>query len=221
MTENSAPNTAPTAAPTTAVLALGSNLGDREATLAAAVRAIADLPGITLTAVSPVYASAAVKPTGVDPTAPGYLNLVVTVTWTGDAHDLLDAVNAIENAHGRVREERWGDRTLDIDLISVGDLRVDDDRLTLPHPRAAERDFVLAPWHDIDPDAELPGRGRVAELLAVAPRTARAHPVTASPDPAHTEVAHTDTLHAMPERPRPGTPDDLGDEGTHEPAGRS
>ena len=168
-----------------AVLALGSNLGDREGTLAAAVRAIADLPGAELTAVSPVYASDAVKPDGVDLDAPGYLNLVVRLLWSGEPHALLDAVNAIENDHGRIREERWGDRTLDIDLICLGDLRQDDDRLTLPHPRAAERDFVLAPWLDIDPDAELPGRGRVRELLAVAERTARAHPVTASTDPAH------------------------------------
>lgn len=172
----------------TAVLAVGSNLGDREDTLAAAVRAIAELPGVTLTAISPVYASDAVKPDGVDLTAPGYLNLVVAVRWSGDPHALLDAVNTIETQHGRVRDERWGDRTLDIDLISIGDLRIDDDRLTLPHPRAAERDFVLAPWLDIDPDAELPGRGRVRELLAVATRTARAHPVTASTDPAHTEL---------------------------------
>ena len=206
------------AQPRAAVLALGSNLGDREGTLAAAVRAITDLPGLTLTAISPVYASDAVKPDGVDLTAPGYLNLVVTVLWSADPHDLLDAVNAIENDHGRVREERWGDRTLDIDLICVGDLIVDDAKLTLPHPRAAERDFVLAPWADIDPDAELPGRGRVRELLAVATRTARAHPVTASTDPAHTEVAHTAILHPTPDRPRPGTPDALDDD-TDGPAG--
>lgn len=196
------------ASPPTAVLALGSNLGDREATLAAAVRAIADLDQAELTAVSPVYASDAVKPDGVDLSAPGYLNLVITLRWTGEPHALLDAVNAIEADHGRVREERWGDRTLDIDLISIGDLRVDDDRLTLPHPRAGDRDFVLAPWLDIDPDAELPGRGRVSELLAVAARTARAHPVTASTDPAHTEVAHEHTLHDESDRPAPGTPDD-------------
>ncbi|TFD85031.1 2-amino-4-hydroxy-6-hydroxymethyldihydropteridine diphosphokinase [Cryobacterium lactosi] len=168
-----------------AVLALGSNLGDREDTLAAAVRAIADLPGAELTAVSPVYASDAVKPDGVDLDAPGYLNLVVSLLWSREPDALLDAVNGIENDHGRTREERWGDRTLDIDLICLGDLRQDDERLTLPHPRAAERDFVLAPWLDIDPDAELPGRGRVRELLAVADRTARAHPVTTRADPAH------------------------------------
>jgi len=91
--------------PRVAVLALGSNLGDREGTLAAAVRAITDLPGVTLTAISPVYASDAVKPDGVDLSAPGYLNLVVTVLWPDDPHALLDAVNVIENDHGRVREE--------------------------------------------------------------------------------------------------------------------
>ncbi|WP_130177306.1 2-amino-4-hydroxy-6-hydroxymethyldihydropteridine diphosphokinase [Cryobacterium sp. SO1] len=177
--------TAAAALARTAVLALGSNLGDREATLAAAVRAIAELPGAELTAVSPVYASDAVKPDGVDLDAPGYLNLVVSLLWSGEPHALLEAVNGIENDHGRTRKERWGDRTLDIDLIRLGDLRQDDKRLTLPHPRAAERDFVLAPWLDIDPDAELPGRGRVRELLAVADRTARAHPVTMSVDPVH------------------------------------
>jgi 2-amino-4-hydroxy-6-hydroxymethyldihydropteridine diphosphokinase len=160
-----------------AVLALGSNLGDREATVAAAVHAIAELPGVELTAVSPVYESDAVKPDGVDLAAPAYLNLVVTVRYAGTPHDLLDAVNGIEADHGRVREERWGDRTLDIDLISVGEARITDARLTLPHPRAAERDFVLAPWLDIDPDATLPGRGRVRDLLAAAPRTAHAHPL--------------------------------------------
>jgi len=215
-------STTATARPQTAVLALGSNLGDREGTLAAAVRAIAELPGAELTAVSPVYASDAVKPDGVDVTAPGYLNLVVTVRWSDDPHALLDAVNAIEDDHGRVRTERWGDRTLDIDLISVGDLRVDDGRLTLPHPRAAERDFVLAPWLDIDPDADLPGRGRVSELLAVADRTARAHPVTASTDPAHTEVAHSATLHGSDDRPIPGTPDaDTLPDGPTGPDGQS
>lgn len=167
--------TAPVAVP--AVLALGSNLGDRESTVAAAVRAIAELPGVHLTAVSPVYESDAVKPDGVDLAAPAYLNLVVTVRYDGTPHALLDAVNGIEAAHGRVREERWGDRTLDIDLISVGEVQINDDRLTLPHPRAAERDFVLAPWLDIDPDAVLTGRGRVRDLLARAPRTAHAHPL--------------------------------------------
>ena len=153
------------------VLALGSNLGDRAAILSEAVRDLAALPGAALMAVSPVYESAAVKPGGVDESAPRYLNAVLTIDYAGDPHGLLDAVNAIEAEHGRVRAERWGDRTLDIDLIVFGDLSVEDDRLTLPHPRAAERDFVLAPWLDVDSAAVIPGRGLVRDLLAATGNT--------------------------------------------------
>jgi 2-amino-4-hydroxy-6-hydroxymethyldihydropteridine diphosphokinase len=149
------------------VLALGSNLGDREATLSQAAHAIADLDGFELTGVSPFLESAAVKPDGVDEDAPRYLNGVVTGRYDGSPHALLDSINVIEAAHGRVRTERWGDRTLDIDIITFGDLRLAEGRLLLPHPRAAERDFVLAPWLQLDPDAVLPGKGRVADLLAV------------------------------------------------------
>jgi len=148
------------------VLALGSNLGDRQATLANAVRDLAEVPGIELTGVSPVFESVAVKVHGVDDTAPRYLNSVVTGRYAGEPHDLLAAVNAIEADHGRVRLERWGDRTLDIDIIVVDSLECDDDRLTLPHPRAWERDFVLAPWLCLEPDAAIPGRGLVRDLLA-------------------------------------------------------
>ena len=162
------------------VLALGSNLGDRTATLADAVHDIADLAGATLIGLSPVYESAAVKLDGVDETAPQYLNAVLTIDYSGDPYTLLDAVNAIEAEHGRVRAERWGDRTLDIDLIVFGELRVDDDRLTLPHPRAAERDFVLAPWLDLDPGATIPGRGVVRDLLAATGNTVRRAPDAAA-----------------------------------------
>ena len=155
------------------VLALGSNLGDRAETLAGAVRDISALPGASLAAVSPTYESAAVKVDGVDDSAPRYLNSVLTLDYVGTALELLEAVNAIEAAHGRVRAERWGDRTLDIDIIVFGNLELDDDRLTLPHPRAAERDFVLAPWLDLDEHAAVPGRGPVRNLLALAGNTMR------------------------------------------------
>lgn len=148
------------------VLALGSNLGDRAGTLARAARAIAELDGLDLVGVSPVFESAAVKPDGIDPEAPSYLNAVVTARYTGDPFALLDAVNAIEHELGRVRAERWGDRTIDIDIIVFGDLQLADERLTIPHPRAGERDFVLVPWLRLDPDAVIPGRGRVDALLA-------------------------------------------------------
>ncbi|TFD61226.1 MULTISPECIES: 2-amino-4-hydroxy-6-hydroxymethyldihydropteridine diphosphokinase [unclassified Cryobacterium] len=170
------------------VLALGSNLGDRETTLASAVRDLADLPGATLVAVSPSYESAAVKLDGVDERAPRYLNAVLTIDYTGGAYALLDAVNAIEAEHGRVRAERWGDRTLDIDIIAFGQLSIDDARLTVPHPRAAERDFVLAPWLDLDEQATVPGRGLVRDLLAATGQTVR-------------RATDAATLH-----PAPGTP---------------
>lgn len=148
------------------VLALGSNLGDREATIRSGVAAIGTLPGVAMTAVSGLVESAAVKPEGVDAEAPAYLNAVATLRTAQDPYWLLGALLAIERAHGRVRETRWGDRTLDLDIIAVGSVTLSTDRLTLPHPRAAERAFVLAPWLEVDPDATLPGVGRVDALLA-------------------------------------------------------
>ncbi|MCD2441570.1 2-amino-4-hydroxy-6-hydroxymethyldihydropteridine diphosphokinase [Agromyces sp. SYSU K20354] len=151
---------------TRAVIAFGANLGDREATIAAAVRELVGSDGVELVAVSPVYESAAIKTTGVDPTAPAYLNGVVVVETTLDPHALLDLLQGFEHEHGRVRDERWGDRTLDLDLIDFGGRRLVDERLELPHPRAWQRAFVLQPWLDVDPDAVLAGRGPVAELRA-------------------------------------------------------
>jgi dihydroneopterin aldolase / 2-amino-4-hydroxy-6-hydroxymethyldihydropteridine diphosphokinase len=153
-------------APEPVVLALGSNLGDRAATLASAVRALHALPGLTVTAESPVIESVAVTLEGEDPDKPGYLNQVVIGRSDLGPSALLDALLAIERAHGRVRAERWGDRTLDLDLIAYGEQRIDTPELQLPHPRAAERDFVLRPWLLADPDAVLPGAGRVDALLA-------------------------------------------------------
>lgn len=155
-----------TAATTHAVLALGSNLGDRAATLAQALDDLVNLPGAAHVVCSALYESAAVTLTGVDDGAPRYINAVVTLEYQGDAYALLDAVNAIEAAHGRVREERWGARTLDIDLITFGTLLCDDNRLTLPHPRAGERDFVVVPWLELEADAVLPGRGSIRALPA-------------------------------------------------------
>lgn len=149
-----------------AVIAFGSNLGDREATVKAALDDLAQTPGVRLDAVSPFLESVAVRLDGVDEDAPRYLNGVTLVSTALDPHALLDELHRIEDAHGRVRVERWGDRTLDLDIIAMGGRQVHDERLTLPHPRASEREFVLAPWLDVDPDAELPGLGRVDALLA-------------------------------------------------------
>ena len=165
------------------VLALGSNLGDREATLTRAVHDLRAVRGLTVSDVSGLYESVAVKVHGIDDSAPRYLNGVVVGSYHGDPLHLLAAVNAIEADHGRVRTERWGDRTLDIDIVLIGALEQTDARLTLPHPRAIERDFVLAPWLDVDPDAVLPGHGLVRDLLAAttASTLPYAHPSAAAP----------------------------------------
>jgi 2-amino-4-hydroxy-6-hydroxymethyldihydropteridine diphosphokinase len=156
-----------------AILSLGSNLGDRELTLRSAVAAIGATPGVRIDAISGMFETAALKLDGVDGTAPAYLNAIVRILTTLPPADLLAVTTAIEANHGRVREVRWGDRTLDVDIITFGDLRQDDPSLTLPHPRAAERGFVLVPWLDIDPDAVLPGIGRVDALPAASESVSR------------------------------------------------
>jgi 2-amino-4-hydroxy-6-hydroxymethyldihydropteridine diphosphokinase len=149
-----------------AVVALGANLGDRQATLLAATRELADTAGVELTAISPVIETPALRPNGVDHEAPAYLNAVALVITTLTPDALLDVLTRIERAHGRVRADRWGDRTLDLDIVDFAGMTSSSDRLTLPHPRAFERDFVLKPWLAVDPDAVLPGHGRVADLVA-------------------------------------------------------
>jgi dihydroneopterin aldolase / 2-amino-4-hydroxy-6-hydroxymethyldihydropteridine diphosphokinase len=145
-----------------AVLALGSNLGDRLETLQRAVDALAATPGLDVAAVSPVYET---DPVG-GPDQPDYLNAVVLADTSLLPGALLGRAHEIEAAAQRTREVRWGPRTLDIDVIAYGGQTSSDPELILPHPRAHERAFVLAPWLDIDPSAELPGHGRIAGLLA-------------------------------------------------------
>ncbi len=144
------------------VLAIGSNLGERLNNLQGAVNALADTPEVWLTAVSPVYETAPVDaPEG----SQDFLNAVVLADTTLSARTLLERALAVEDAYGRERGERNAPRTLDVDLIVVGDRQAHDDDLVLPHPKAHERAFVLAPWHDVEPDAELLGQGPVAVLL--------------------------------------------------------
>lgn len=144
------------------VIALGSNLGRRMENLQGAVDSLFDAPGLAFVAVSPVYET---DPVGGPEQGP-YLNAVVVAESMLDPRTLLDRAQSVENAFGRERRERWGPRTLDVDLITVGDLMSDDPELTLPHPRAHERAFVLVPWAQADPAAVLPGHGPVAALLA-------------------------------------------------------
>ena len=145
------------------VLSLGSNKGDRMAKLQGALSSLVDTPDVWVTEVSPVYETEPVDaPDGSKP----FLTCVVLLDTTLSAHVLLERALAIESAFGRERSDvRNAPRTLDVDLIVVGDRKADDEHLQLPHPRAHERSFVLAPWHDLDPEAEIPGVGAVAELL--------------------------------------------------------
>ncbi|MES2171945.1 MAG: 2-amino-4-hydroxy-6-hydroxymethyldihydropteridine diphosphokinase [Actinomycetota bacterium] len=149
-----------------AVIALGANLGDRETTLRAAVAEIGAIDGVRSVHASGIVESHAVKLDGVDELAPDYLNAVVTVSCGLSPEQLLDELNRIEAEHGRVRVERWGDRTLDLDIVTFALFTQHDERLTLPHPRAWERPFVIVPWLQVQPDAVLPGRGPIADLAA-------------------------------------------------------
>jgi 2-amino-4-hydroxy-6-hydroxymethyldihydropteridine diphosphokinase len=143
---------------TRVVLSVGSNVGDRQGHLQSAADAFRGW----LVAISPVYET---QPFGTEPQDP-YLNAVLIAEADLDPDGWLDQARAIEAAAGRERPRRWAPRTLDVDLIVVGDTVSADPELTLPHPRAHERAFVLVPWLDVDPDAVLPGHGAVRDLLA-------------------------------------------------------
>jgi 2-amino-4-hydroxy-6-hydroxymethyldihydropteridine diphosphokinase len=144
------------------VFSLGSNLGDRLANLQGAVDAIRDTPDVIVVDVSSVYETAPVDaPAG----SPDYLNLVIVAETTLEPRTLLERAQAIEDAFGRERTEINGPRTLDVDLVMVGNSQIDQPDLTVPHPRAHQRGFVLVPWSEIDPSAELPGHGPIQPLL--------------------------------------------------------
>lgn len=138
------------------VIALGSNQGDREQLLREAVRAIDALAGVRIAAVSGIVETPALTLHGVDESAPAYLNAVVLARVSLLPEELLDKLHGIEAELGRVRNEVWGDRTIDLDIIDFGGLTRQTDTLTLPHPRAWQRAFVLAPWMQVQPDAVLP-----------------------------------------------------------------
>lgn len=145
------------------VFAFGSNLGDRLDYLLGGIRTLLTTPDIKIVDVSPIY-----ETTPVDaPDGSGdFLNAVVVAESSLNTDTLLDRALAIEDAYDRERfEEKNVPRTLDVDLIVVGDRNKHEKHLHLPHPRAHQRPFVLIPWLDIDPDAEIPGRGPVSELV--------------------------------------------------------
>jgi 2-amino-4-hydroxy-6-hydroxymethyldihydropteridine diphosphokinase len=154
--------TSPAGGPVRAVLALGSNLGESADTLTRAVAELADPENVRLVALSPV---AKTRPVGGPEGQPDFLNLVMEVETELGPLELLHHCQSVENRHHRTREVRWGPRTLDVDVIVYGDLELETEELTVPHPRAAERAFVLQPWAWMDPGAKLGGTP-VAELAA-------------------------------------------------------
>lgn len=147
---------------TKVVYSVGSNLGDRLANLQGAVDAIRDTPDVMVVDVSSVYET---DPVGGPPDSPKFLNLIIVAETTLEPRTLLERALAIEDAYGRVRNERWAPRTLDVDLIMVGQTTTDQLDLKLPHPLAHERGFVLLPWAEIDPTGAVPGQGKVSDLL--------------------------------------------------------
>ena len=150
-----------------AFVGLGANLGAPEATLRAAVAALRSLPGCSLTGLSSLYRSAPVGPAGQD----DYLNAVARLDTGLPPHELLRALQGIEDAHGRVRELRWGPRTLDLDLLLFGNDRIVTVDLVVPHPEMTKRNFVLLPLLEIAADARLPDGAPLAALAAAADRT--------------------------------------------------
>ena len=142
-----------------AYLALGSNLGDRLETLGRAVDLLSASPGIEVVRSSRVYET---EPVG--PPQPAFLNAVLEVRTDLEPRDLLDACRAVEEELGRVRDERWGPRTIDVDLLTYDERTVDEPDLTIPHPRMHERGFVLVPLRELDQDPMLPAGRSLAEL---------------------------------------------------------
>lgn len=136
---------------TRAALALGANLGDPRTTLRGAVAGLSAHPEVSVDAVSGLWHTAALG----GPQQPDYLNAVVLVQTSLDSRALLSLAHDLEEDAGRVRDARWGPRTLDVDLLAFDEERSDDPALTLPHPRAHQRRFVLEPWAQVDPSLVL------------------------------------------------------------------
>jgi 2-amino-4-hydroxy-6-hydroxymethyldihydropteridine diphosphokinase len=142
-----------------AIVSLGANIGDPKANLDLAVALLREA-----TEVIAISSYLQTKPVG-GPEQPDYLNAVAIIESELPAKDLLAVLNGIETAMGRTREIHWGPRVIDLDLVQYGGLLVSDEKLTLPHPRAHERRFVLAPWFEIEPEAILLTHGRISDLL--------------------------------------------------------
>jgi|SRR5215210_774264 len=145
-----------------AYVGVGANLGNREQTIARALELLAGQEGVEVVQVSPLRET---DPVGFTD-QPRFLNGAVAVDTVLEPRELLDALLAVERDLGRTRDgPRFGPRTIDLDLLVFGDRQVAEPGLTVPHPRLAERVFALEPLSDLNPDLEIPGRGRVSDLL--------------------------------------------------------
>jgi 2-amino-4-hydroxy-6-hydroxymethyldihydropteridine diphosphokinase len=142
----------------TAFLGLGSNLGDRKQNLLSALRLLDGMEGIKVEEVSSVYET---EPWGVLD-QPLFLNMVAEISTSLDPHGVLEACRQVEKELGRVRGEKWGPRLIDVDVLLYGDLEVREEDLIIPHPHLTERDFVIIPLLEIEPDVSLPGKGKLS-----------------------------------------------------------
>ena len=143
------------------VIGIGSNLGDASTSVRQAMRDVEDRLDATDVHRSSLYRTA---PVG-GPEQPDFVNAVLTLESDLTPDAVLQALQGIEQEAGRVRDVRWGPRTLDLDVVVAGNVVSEDPALTLPHPRAHERAFVLIPWHEIEPEASLPGLGPIAAMI--------------------------------------------------------
>ena len=151
---------------TKAVIALGSNLGDRRETLDLAISQIGNFPETDFLSASSYHETIALTQSGEDESKPSYLNAVCVIETELGSHELLEYCAEVEANLGRVRGERWQDRTIDLDIIAFGNQVIETSNLIVPHPRAHERLFVLLPWQEIDPSAEIVGKGKISDLIA-------------------------------------------------------
>jgi 2-amino-4-hydroxy-6-hydroxymethyldihydropteridine diphosphokinase len=151
----------------TCVLALGSNLGNRRNWLIKALSLIATTENVYLIDISAIVESKALTLSGVDSSKPKFLNCVAEIETTLKPEQLLKAMQAIEAELGRKRKERWGDRNIDIDIITYGSTNYRSPELVIPHPETKNRSFVIVPWYLMNQDATLPGVGRIEKLAEV------------------------------------------------------
>ena len=149
-----------------AYIGLGGNLDQPEQHLRDAHQSLSQHPDIQILAESSLYVSRAMTLPDDTEAQPDYINAVVMIETRLDVYALLDVLRSLEERHGRQRQRVWGSRTLDLDILLYGNECINNDRLSVPHPGIAQRSFVLLPLADIDSDLQIPGQGRVHELLA-------------------------------------------------------